>query len=253
MRRYGWKPDLPDQRDRFYRVARPIALPAELDLRPVQPPVFDQGQLGSCTGNAVASALEAQETAQGEGLVILSRLFIYYNTREMEGTAGEDAGAYIRDTIKSVARFGACPEQQWPYDISRFAARPPEQCYREAVNSRALRYERVPQNLTSIKTALMQARGIVLGISVYESFEAGTVARTGIVPMPGRKESMLGGHCVKLVGYCDEGLGGIPKRHFIGMNSWGTEWGMKGFFAIPYEYITNSNLADDLWVIQSVS
>jgi len=79
------------------------------------------------------------------------------------------------------------------------------------------------------------------------------VAATGVVPLPDPNESLCGGHCVRLVGYTDNGINGIPKRHFIGANSWGTGWGMAGYFAIPYEYVTNANLADDLWVVTAVS
>ncbi|MGA2769959.1 MAG: C1 family peptidase [Bryobacteraceae bacterium] len=250
---YGWRPDTPDQRDFLYRAIPSLPVPADLDLRPEQPPIFDQGQLGSCTGNGIAGELEAQALMQGEPMSTLSRLFIYYNERAMEGTVSEDAGAEIRDGIKSVATQGVCPESAWPYKIGKFAVKPPKQCYTDALKFRALRYRSVPQTLATIKSALSTARGIVFGISVYESFESDEVAKTGIVPLPGQNEQVLGGHCVRLVGFTDHGYPDIPAGHFIGMNSWGVGWGLKGFFAIPYGYVTNPNFADDLWVINAVS
>jgi len=56
--RYGWLPDLPDHRDHYYAavVEKAAALPASVDLRAQCPPVYDQGQLGSCTANAIAGA-----------------------------------------------------------------------------------------------------------------------------------------------------------------------------------------------------
>src|SRR5476649_2624939 len=77
---YGWIPDLPDQRDQRY--AAPLAdlgdLPASVDLRPHCPPVYDQGQLGSCTANAIAGALEFDQIKQSlDDVFVPSRLFIY--------------------------------------------------------------------------------------------------------------------------------------------------------------------------------
>jgi C1A family cysteine protease len=57
---------------------------------------------------------------------------------------------------------------------------------------------------------------------------------------------MIGGHAVMAVGYDDE------KKHFIIQNSWGTEWGDKGFFYMPYDYAANSDLAADFWTIRIV-
>src|SRR5450759_909977 len=106
--RYGWLPDLPDQRDYFY--AAPVemagALPISIDLRPQCPPVYDQGQLGSCTANAIAGAIEFDRMKQKLADFVPSRLFIYYNERVIEGTVRSDSGAMIRDGIKSVASLG---------------------------------------------------------------------------------------------------------------------------------------------------
>src|SRR5262249_21513787 len=120
IKRYGWVPDFPDHRDHLY--AAPVvnlsALPAKIDLRPHCPPVYDQGQLGSCTGNAIAGAIHFDRVKQHKTPdFVPSRLFIYYNEREMEGTVSSDAGAQIRDGIKSVSERGDCPETQWPYEI----------------------------------------------------------------------------------------------------------------------------------------
>jgi C1A family cysteine protease len=60
-------------------------------------------------------------------------------------------------------------------------------------------------------------------------------------------ERQLGGHAVMAVGYDDE------NQWLIVMNSWGASWGDKGFFYLPYEYITNNNLSDDFWTIRQVT
>jgi len=127
IQRYGWIRDLPDHRDFMYSVpvATLQALPSSVDLRSHCPPVYDQGQLGSCTANAIAGALQFDEIKEHKnGPSTPSRLFIYYNERVIEGTVTSDSGAQLRDGVKTVAKRGICPAKVWPYDISKFAVKP---------------------------------------------------------------------------------------------------------------------------------
>src|SRR6266403_3711889 len=126
IKRYGWIPDLPDQRDYLYAAPPAFlrALPPRVDLRSKCPPVYDQGQLGSCTANAIGAAFQFNQKKEKLTSFVPSRLFIYYNERDMEGTVAQDAGAYIRDGIKSVNKLGACPEPLWPYDPSAYPPNP---------------------------------------------------------------------------------------------------------------------------------
>jgi C1A family cysteine protease len=247
---YGWVPDLPDQRDFLF--AAPMenlaALPAVADLRPNCPrEVYDQGHLGSCTANAIAGALEFEQLKQGLKTFTPSRLFIYYNERVMEGTVNSDSGARIRDGIKSVGSIGACPEADWAYDITKFADKPVQPAYKDAPLGKALQYQRVPQVLNQMKGCLASGYPFAFGFTVYESFESDQVAQTGVAPMPSPGEKVLGGHAVLAVGYDDN-----PQR-FIARNSWGPNWGMGGYFTIPYAYLTDSNLADDFWTVRLVA
>ena len=153
---YGWRPDLPDIRDLLYAAPHVVAstLPPAVDLRPQCPPVFDQGQLGSCTGNAIAGAIAFDQRKQGLPEIAPSRLFIYYNERVMEGTTDSDAGAQLRDGIKSVHKLGVCPETKWAYDIAQFAARPPDVCYTDALAHTVANYKRVARDLTQMRACL---------------------------------------------------------------------------------------------------
>jgi len=247
--RYGWVPDIPDQRDHMYAAPAYVMakLPAACDLRQQCPPVYDQGQLGSCTANAIAGAIEFDQMKQGLSEIFApSRLFIYYNERVMEGTVNSDSGAQIRDGIKSVAKEGDCPEDEWPYDIAKFATKPPANCYKDAVAHRAILYQRLTQTLSQMKACLASGYPFVYGFSVYESFESQAVAQNGQVPMPAPGERMIGGHAVVAVGYDN------PKQVFICRNSWGDQWGDKGYFYMPYAYLLDNNLSDDLWTIRAV-
>jgi C1A family cysteine protease len=95
-----------------------------------------------------------------------------------------------------------------------------------------------------MKACLASGYPFIFGFTVYDSFESDAVAKTGIVPMPSKTELVLGGHAVMAVGYDDS------KKWFIVRNSWGEDWGDKGYFYIPYDYLTNKNLASDFWTIK---
>jgi C1A family cysteine protease len=222
-------------------------LPVTVDLRTKCPPVLDQGQLGSCTANALANAHLFNQLLQTGGEDLLpSRLFIYWNERNLEGSVDSDAGAQIRDGIKVLAKLGAPPESLWPYDISRFATKPTANAFRVALAHQALTYQRVTRSLPQLKGALALGFPVVFGFTVYESFESEAVAKSGVAPLPGPTERSVGGHAVMAVGYDDS------KQVFRVMNSWGNGWGQKGFFTLPYAYLTSSELAADFWTLRLV-
>jgi C1A family cysteine protease len=245
--KYGWRRDLPDRRDRMFEVSIQNELPTRVDLREKCPSVYDQGRLGSCTANAIACAIQYDEMKQSlESQETPSRLFIYYNERDMEENVDRDSGASLRDGMKSINRVGYCRESDWPYIIDEFKTTPPTSCYDYASHHKSISYRTVSQTESDIKAVLNMGFPIVFGISVYESFESDEVTKTGIVPMPGDNESVLGGHAITLVGYDDD------KKLFTFRNSWGESWGDKGYGYIPYEYVCDENLADDFWVLTLV-
>jgi C1A family cysteine protease len=246
-RNYGWIRDTPDARDRLYQLPRrATGLPPSVDLRTGCPAVYDQGGLGSCTANAIGAAIEFDQMKQKLPVSTPSRLFIYYNERVIEETVDTDCGAQLRDGIKSVGSEGACPETMWPYVEEMFSVRPPAKCYQYAKLHPAVQYARVNQDAGQMKACLAAGYPFVFGFTVYESFEGDDVAKSGMVQMPSESETEVGGHAVMAVGYNDS------VERFLVRNSWGSGWGVGGYFTIPYAYLAESDLADDFWVIRVV-
>lgn len=222
-------------------------LPPLVDLRSKCPAVYDQENLGSCTANAIGGAYQFNEMKQNEkNIFVPSRLFIYYNERKMEGSINEDAGACIADGVLSVHNVGVCDEKEWPYVVSKFAVSPPQSLYQKAQNHKTGQYKRIQQNLSQIKSALAASSPVIFGMMVYKSFESPSVLKTGIVPMPTQFDECLGGHAVLIVGYRDS------DKRFIVRNSWGPGWGDKGYFYLPYQYVTDQNKCSDFWTILNV-
>lgn len=242
-RAYGWKPDLPDFRDfEFDKVAKPVVLPASMDLRAQCPPVVDQGNYSSCVSNACTSDLEFLEIKEKVAEAPLSRFFLYYNCRADQGDIKQDDGTTVREAIKMLAKYGVCLESSWPYTAKDFSKKPSAACYTKALPHKISSYYRI-SGLNSMLTCLAGGNTFVFGFSVYDSFESDQVAATGVVNLPAAGEQLLGGHCVMAVGYNQS------ASRFLVRNSWGTSWGMSGYFTIPYAYLTNTNLADDFWYV----
>jgi len=242
LRSYGWVPDVPDQRDYLYSAIRPVVkLPRKIDLREYCSIVENQGNLGSCTAQALAGNLEYLDKMADLSYADVSRLFIYYNERQMINTVDYDSGASLRDGIKTLKDYGVCEEKSWPYVISRFTRKPPVKCYAEAKEHCIESYHRITR-LSEMLACIAEGYPFVFGFTVYESFEAQKVARDGIVDMPGKKEEALGGHAVMAVGFDQD------SKRFLVRNSWGADWGKDGYFTMPYQYL--EELSDDFWTIR---
>ena len=245
-RKYSWKKQPLDTRDFKYVPNIGRKLPSRVDLRGICPPIYDQGQLGSCTSNAIGGLIQFISMREGNSFMP-SRLFIYYNERLLEDTVSDDAGAYLRDGMKVIHNQGAALESLWPYDITQFAVTPPTIAYTNGLTHLVTSYHAVAQDALHIQTCLAASNPIVFGFTVYASFESKTVANTGVVPMPRRNEQILGGHAVLLVGY------DVTTQRYIARNSWGTSWGVEGYFYMPFAYVHNTNLSSDFWTANVIT
>ena len=246
---YGCLKDKADPRDRLLTAAHfeGIVIPKRVDLRPQNPPIYDQKNIGSCTGNAGDRSFEHMVFREIGSFKSFSRLGLYNMTRKSEGNFNQDSGATLRGTIKTMAKYGMIPEELFPYDQKNLFVMPSKEMLAFAEKWQALRYYRIPERgLLLLKQALAKGYTPIFGAAVYESFESDEAARTGIIPMPDLdREEFLGGHALCAVGYDDD------REYVITANSWGANWGDNGYAYIPCKYFTTHGLVSDIWALTS--
>lgn len=242
---YGRIQDLSDIRD--FRLSPPPppdgGLPDSVDLRgsPYMPPIWNQGQLGSCVAFGVDALIWFCRAKGTLPTIAPSHLFQYYNARSLEGTVKSDSGSSIRDGIKAASKWGTAPVGAWPYDVARFTQKPPHAAYADAVHHKAVAYQAVPQTQNAMMRILASGLPFTFGITVYESFESKAADATGDIPMPHRGEKVLGGHDLDAVGY--------DQNWLIFRNHWSDQWGSHGWGRLPWAYVLNPSLTSDLWLV----
>lgn len=248
----GLQADLPDKRDlkfskiknRILKTRGVMELPKSIDLRRIMSPIRNQGSLGSCTGFTVGTGLVESLMIEHlrDPLVQVSPLFLYYCTRSINRATNKDTGATLRDTMKTVAKYGICPESSWPYDISVFQKKPPREAYKAAQDFKINRYYRV-KDLKDLKVSIACQNPVVLGMHLFSSFESRETVKSGVAPFPDfENEDYLGGHAMMACGW-DDRKGCVLLR-----NSWGRGYGEGGYVWVPYECFDNKlGLVVDMW------
>lgn len=222
----------------FHEPLKQEPLPDRVDLRPWCSAVDNQLDLGSCTANAIANSYELLlNKYRPREFADLSRLFIYYNTRLIEGNLTEDAGGYVSTGIQALEKYGACTEAIWPYNPDEFTTPPPASCYKDAEKRKITTYRQL-SGVNDILTTLASGMPVTFGMSVYNGFM--DVDRFDpIVHVPVKDEPIIGGHAMCMVGY------DLTKQLFLAKNSFGTSWGDKGYCWLPFNYIRQDVF--DIW------
>jgi C1A family cysteine protease len=237
-RKLNYKFQKKDSRDYKFSLSKPkSSLPNSFNLNKKVKTILDQGNLGSCVSNSFAQAINMSVNS-----IWISRLMHYYCGRAIQETSSmDDTGLDIRKAASIIAKYGACLESVWPYNISNFNKLPSLTAFQKSKLFKLYKYSFVNQDIISLTTCLYNTqRPIIFGIMVYSSFLSNIVTTTGMVPIPDTNtETLEGGHCVVMIGYDNS------TQLFTCVNSWGNTWGNKGFFYLPYAYVTNPNLASD--------
>jgi C1A family cysteine protease len=236
--KYPVRADRADWRDLAYRPIR-TPLREQVDMRPWASAIEEQGHLGSCTGNAVVGAYELLLNREyPEKYIDLSRLYVYYNARLLEETVDEDSGAYIRDGVKALDKYGVCSEKLWPYDITRFSMTPTITSYQDAKTRNIKNYYRLT-GINDILDALNNDYPVVFSMEVYDAFDY-LDQDNYVIKMPKSTESPIGGHAMCFVGY------DMPRKLLLTRNSFGADWCMQGYCWMPFDYVTNDVI--DAWI-----
>lgn len=251
---FGLIEDVADPRDKpFYLSSISPEPPPAVDLSPLLPEVWFQGGLGSCTSNACAGLLAYLYPGH-----VPSRLALYYETRELEGTQGKDAGSQIRDAMKVMQKQGVVSDDVWPYDESRFDQAPPNDGI--DLEHTIANYSRL-NTLDDMLDCLSMQYPFVLSIELPEYFnrEAGS---KGVLPLATSRMDMLGMHAMLTVGFDRDfhnnsdflasGLdrSAVEETMFLVRNSWGSWWGLRsrpGHFWLPASWLTNRSTVGDCW------
>jgi C1A family cysteine protease len=271
----GWLSPMPDLRDfsskspeivemaADLKIKNGMKVPPLIDLRSEFTPIENQLTLGSCTAHAAVGVVEYMQKKAFGKFIDGSRLFVYKTTRNLMGVTG-DTGAWIRNTIGSLAFFGLPPEKYYKYVIADFDKEPSAFLYSMADNFSALKYfcyDPLGQNdpkdtvLKNIKSFLAAGIPCMFGFYGFPSFDQTDVP--GGIPFPCPNEKAQWGHAIAAVGYDDNkkikntSCNKTTTGALIIRNSWGTKWGEKGYGYIPYEYV-KAGLAIDFWSMLSV-
>ena len=242
----NWKPSPFDSRDYKFseRFTLPPTLPDKADVNSLIPEVWDQQSYGSCVFHGTGMNVLYVSREQNRE-IDPSRLFLYYVTRELEGTLNEDSGAYVRDAFKMLSKVGVCKESTWPYSKDMFM-KPSDIAYKEATQTLGVQYHKLNNtSLSELQSCIALGKPFVMGFTVYNSFMYGNWKDT--MPLPKKGEQILGGHCVIAVSYDNS------RQAFRMKNSWSKNWKDGGYFWMPYSFITNPNECDDFWVLEKVS
>ncbi len=236
---FGCKKSPRDPRD--YVVSsflKAVELPSAQDYTSKMTPIRNQGNEGSCVGFAmVAGVKEYQEAIDYSRFVNLSPRFLYELAKKI---SGDSEGTTLKAAMEVVSKVGVCEEKLWPY-IAQNAGKPAIEAYPNALNYKVATYARIT-NIDELKRAIFTFGPSLIGVIVYKGMISDGCKKTGIVPNPSCFDRMnvLGGHALCVVGYDDKSPYFKNDGHVKCKNSWGEDFGDKGYIYLSYTYIKNN-------------
>ncbi|HOZ27180.1 MAG TPA: C1 family peptidase [Hyphomonadaceae bacterium] len=212
-----------------------------VDLRGKFGPVWDQGELNSCTACATVSAVEYL-FAQREGKwLMMSPLFVYFNARKISGREMINSPILAAHSPAAVLAWGVCDDESWPYVPDRFNQPPTDDAFRNASIMQAIQYARLG-SADEIKASLSAGIPAMFGSDIPRGYYE-EARNTGAMPELGKADGAPSGHAMLIVGYDDR------ARHWIVRNSHGEGFGEKGYLRLPYSVFDKHVWNEDVWAI----
>lgn len=231
MSRLGWHKDPRDERDHIK--GRVAEVPDIVDLSGIIPLVRDQGNLGSCTGFGIGSNLTGCAMQLGVYSEWFSPTWIYNGARLIEDTLPYDDGAYPRDCLEFIRKWGCLLEHFRPYQDTLDKTDPTTWGLNEEAGKwPIISYDRLVDGVDGIMAGLASGHLVSLGTPWYESWSE-TDSYGNLSEEYGW---VSGGHEYLCYGY-DK-----TKQVFMCQNSWGKEWGKSGRFTLPFSAIEQFKL-----------
>ena len=210
-------------------VLPPVPIPKTIDYTPKMSPVRNQGTEGTCIAFAsVVGVKEYQDKKEYDRLIRLSPRYLYYLCKKFDGQPFQD-GTYPRIAMKVLAKYGVAEESCWPYKPFQRDF-PCANADKEAKRYRIKAYARL-LSLLEMKRSLAINGPFLAGVKVFKGWFSKRVIKSGLIPLPARKEQAVGGHAVCILGFDD------AKQVFKFKNSWGKSWADKGYGYLSYAYV----------------
>lgn len=247
----GWLPDIPDRRDKWFafdaakECTPDFVLPIASSMQIAMSAVEDQ-TTNCCVAKAVVGAMEYLESKSSKAKIDLSSRFLYYNSRVRIGTESSDSGSFIRDALKVAKEIGVPWEIYCPDDAFMVLNKPTSESYSTESRRFIAEYNAITGGLQDVLLCIAKRIPVVFGFAVYERFMFSGVDASGVMQLPGIHERMIGGHASCACGFDDR------KQAVLVRNSWGINWGLQGYFWMPYSFIGNLNYACDFWAIKGL-
>ncbi|MEM9570744.1 MAG: C1 family peptidase [Pseudomonadota bacterium] len=221
-------------------------VPERVDLRQFCSPVENQGRTNSCVANAVVGALELHQVKAGMPLTDLSRLFLYYNARELFNLQHMDKGTRVQHAMAALLAHGCCEARLWPFQPTNVNTQPTQNCYANAAHHEAIQFARAPHGDAALSVL---AEGVPIAFTMFAPVDYYVVAaQSGTMPRPDqiRAQPVPAGHAMLIVGY------DLADRTYLVRNSFGTQFAENGYFKLPFETLDVWGDNREFWAIGAI-
>jgi GNAT superfamily N-acetyltransferase len=174
-------------------------------------------------------------------------MYNYVRSRQLDGTYSNDpsVGSWIISGLRIARGWGDPTEAKWPYEGGAWPPKEPVEIDQAAKAERICAYQRV-RSLDEIRQVISGRPGTAaFGRPVTAAFEIDLndwkSPPNGVIALPSPRAKLAASHCVSLVGYNDQ------DRQLRFANSWGVNWGDKGYGSISYSYFERHHV--EAWTV----